>query len=58
MAERHVNEGRLTVARQRELIARQKAHGHGATASDSLLGQFERSLAAFEGHLALMRNAT
>lgn len=50
MAERHVREGRTTVARQRALVARQKAAGHDTTASQSL-DAFECSLAGFEDHL-------
>lgn len=53
-AERHVREGRVTVARQRALVAKLKASGHDTTASQSLLDAFECSLAAFEEHLALI----
>src|ERR1051326_3718091 len=58
MAERHVQEGRRTVERQRELVARQKAFGHDTTASETLLGQFERTLAGFEEHLDSIRKET
>ena len=58
MAERHVREGRLTVARQRELIARLKALGLDTAASQSLLADFERSLASFEEHLDLIKHET
>ena len=58
MAERHVREGRLTVARQRELVARQKALGLDTARSQSLLAEFEHSLADFEQHLDSIRNET
>jgi hypothetical protein len=51
MAERRVQEGRRTIARQRELIARQKALGQDTTISQSLLDEFEQSQTIFETDL-------
>ena len=51
MAERHVREGRRTVERQREIIARQKQQGVDTAAAEALLLTFERSLAIFEDDL-------
>ena len=51
MAARHVAEGRMVVARQRSLIARQKQSGANTFDSEKLLVQFQRTLAIFEDHL-------
>jgi hypothetical protein len=51
-AARHVREGKLIVARQRALIAHQKAGGHDTEAAENLLTLFERTLAIFEADLA------
>jgi len=51
MAEHHLQEGRRTFARQRELVARQRALGQDTTVSDALLVEFERSLIVFEQDL-------
>jgi hypothetical protein len=53
-AARHVKEGKRIVARQRTLIAKLKEGGHDTEASESLLTQFERTLAIFEADLAAM----
>ena len=56
MAERHVEEGRRIIARQRELVARQKALGRDMTASQTLLEEFERSQAIFEADLQVIES--
>lgn len=56
IAVRHVQEGRRTVERRRDLIARQKALGQDTTASRSLLHEFERSLDIFEKDLDSIRD--
>ena len=56
MAERHVEEGRRTVARQRQLVARQKALGQDTAVSESLLSEFQRSLVVFEEDLQSIRD--
>lgn len=48
---RHVKEGKRIVARQRELIAREKRAGRDTADSEILLSQFERTLAIFESDL-------
>jgi len=56
MAEGHVEEGRRIVARQRDLIARQRALGRDTDVSEWLLSQFKRSLVAFEQDLQSIRD--
>jgi hypothetical protein len=50
MAARHVAAGRKVVIRQRALVAKQKA-GRDKLDSETLLDQFERTLAIFESDL-------
>ena len=54
MARRHVLRGQRVVERQRKLVARKKAIGEDATASEALLETFERTLALLEDHLRLI----
>ncbi len=56
MAEGHVEEGRRIVARQRDLIARQRVLGQDTDVSEWLLSQFELSLVAFEADLQSIRD--
>jgi len=58
IAERHVQEGRRTVDRQRQLVALQRHQGHDTAASESLLIAFERSLRIFEMDLASLIKET
>jgi hypothetical protein len=51
-ANRHVLNGRRVIARQRELIGRQKALAHDTRQSEMLLALFERSQVIFEGDLS------
>lgn len=51
MAARHVAAGRKVVVRQRALVAKQKKTGRDTLDSETLLGQFERTLAIFENDL-------
>jgi hypothetical protein len=48
---RHVERGRVIIERQQALIARQRAFGHDAAMSESLLAAFERSQDIFEQDL-------
>jgi hypothetical protein len=52
---RHVTAGRQVVARQRALIEKRKTLGADVSESESLLEQFERTLAIFESDLAELR---
>jgi len=52
MAERHVNEGRLIVERQRRLVDSLPASSNIRGAAEMLLSSFERSQAAFDADLA------
>jgi hypothetical protein len=51
MAARHVAAGRKVVIRQRALVAKQKIAGRDTLDSETLLYQFERTLAIFESDL-------
>jgi hypothetical protein len=50
-AERHVIEGRETVERQRQLVARLVRDGHDAKQAKALLNTFLETQAAHEVHL-------
>jgi hypothetical protein len=52
----HVVEGRRIVARQRALIAKERAAGQD-TAAEEVLVQFEKSLAIFEADLLAIQKA-
>jgi len=56
MAEGHVQEGHRIIARQRDLVARQRALGEDTAVSEWLLSQFERTLIAFEEDLQSVRD--
>jgi hypothetical protein len=55
MAQRHVREGRLHVAGQRELVAVLRVDGHPTLEAESLLKVFEQTLAAHIEHAARLR---
>lgn len=53
---RHVTEGRLIVARQRELVSALKAKGHKTAPHEQTLGIFESTLRLLEDHERLLRS--
>jgi hypothetical protein len=55
LATRHVVEGRLIVAHQRDRIAQLKAAGASTLDAEQTLQVFERSLAIFEAHECKLR---
>jgi hypothetical protein len=55
-AVRHVAEGRLIVARQRELISVLKAKGHATAPQEQTLQIFESTLRLLEDHERLLRS--
>jgi hypothetical protein len=54
-AEKHVQEGRKIVGRQRAHVARLKGGGYDVSEAEKLLKQFESSLAIFEDHHRAIR---
>jgi hypothetical protein len=52
---RHVTEGRLIVARQRELVSLLTAKGHATAPHEQTLGLFESTLRLLEDHERLLR---
>jgi hypothetical protein len=56
IAQRHVQEGREIVARQRRIIAQRKAAGLDTRDAESVLTEFERRLATFEDDLQAIRD--
>lgn len=55
MAERHVQQGQLHVARQCELIEELRIDGHDTTQAEELLAEFEAILAEHRKHLEFLR---
>ena len=51
MAHRHVRDGKRHIARQRALVARFRAHGHGVERAEVLLATFEEIQRGHVGHL-------
>ncbi len=56
-SERHVRDGALIVARQRELVARLERDGHDTHAARALLAQFEELQALHIADCERRRNA-
>ena len=56
IAQSHVQEGREVVTRQRRIIAQRKTVGLDTRDAESVLADFERTLATFEEDLQAIRN--
>jgi hypothetical protein len=56
IAQCHVREGREIVARQRRIIAQRQAAGLDTRDAESVLREFERTLATFEEDLQAIQN--
>jgi hypothetical protein len=55
MAERHVREGEEHVAKQRRIVADLREGGHPTRVAETLLDEFEATLADHRAHLARIR---
>lgn len=55
MAERHVLEGEIHVARQYDLLEQLRIDGHDTKQAEALLAEFEAILAEHKQHLASIR---
>lgn len=55
MAERHVREGEIHVARQNELVEQLRTDGHCTRQAEELLAEFEAILTEHKAHLDLIR---
>ena len=56
IAQSHMQQGREIVARQRRIIAQRKTAGLDTRDAESILAEFERTLATFEVDLQAIRN--
>ena len=56
IAQSHVQEGREIVARQRRIIAQRQVAGLDTRDAESVLREFERTLATFEEDLQAIQN--